>query len=49
MASSSSHTHYKQCEYAKVEGRRLLEDENLRELSFSEIGYVGCTDFPHRK
>jgi len=47
--SVKSHSNHKPREYAKVEGRRLLQDENLYELVFNEIGFVGCTYFEHRK
>ena len=44
-----SHTHPIAREYANVEGRRFLEEDNLYELDFNEIGSVGCIYFPHRK
>ena len=42
-------THSTPREYAKVEMRRLLKDDNLYELHFNEIGSIGCTYFLHRK
>ena len=35
--------------YAELSDRKLLEDENLYELKFNEIGFVGCSYFTHRK
>ena len=49
IKKSQTHTYKKPREYTKVEGRRLLENENLYELTFDKLGYVGCTYFAHRK
>ena len=35
--------------YALLVDHILLEDENLYELAFNEIGFVGCLYFAHRK
>ena len=35
--------------YAQLADRKLLDDENLYELKFNEIGFVGCSYFTHRK
>jgi hypothetical protein len=46
MASSSNH---KSRKYASVVDQKLLEDETLYELTFNDIGFVGCSYFAHRK
>jgi len=35
--------------YTQLADRKLLEDENLYELKFNEIGFVECSYFTHRK
>ena len=46
MASSSNQ---KPRKYAFLVDHKLLEDENLYELTFNEIEFVGCSYFAHRK
>ena len=46
MASSTNH---KPGKYTSVVDQKLLEDEILYELTFNDIGFVGCSYFEHRK
>jgi len=53
MASSSKFggrkkKSFKPRKYGKVERKIFLEEENLYELRFDEVGSIGCTFSHHR-
>ena len=35
--------------YVELANHKLLEHKNLHELTFNEIGFVGCSYFTHQK
>ena len=49
MCTTASSSNHKSRKYTSLVDHKLLEDENLYELTFNENGFVGCSYSAHRR